>query len=102
MTFQLGTQKVISTNFIFPRRPINLLRGLFAKHYLYVKSVKPFKENINCSNLTCACRVLNFLWISHRLKLIYIETPKCGCSFVKKSLELKMSDEIIAEHTLGI
>ncbi|WP_435141898.1 sulfotransferase family 2 domain-containing protein [Pseudopelagicola sp. nBUS_19] len=56
--------------------------------------------NISCDNETCGCRTSNFLWISHKLKLIYIEVPKNACSTIKASFDIKISDDHIIEAYL--
>ncbi|MDR5886698.1 sulfotransferase family 2 domain-containing protein [Vreelandella janggokensis] len=65
-----------------------------------VNSRMPFKESIQCCNSTCGCRVSNFLWISKTLSVIYVETPKCGCSSVKNLFEINASPEIVQEAYL--
>ena len=65
-----------------------------------IQSGLGFRKNIACDNETCGCRVSNFLWISHKHKLIYIEVPKNGCSTVKASLEMKITDAHVVEAYL--
>ena len=60
----------------------------------YLSSKEAFNNKLNCLNLTCGCRISNFIWISHELKKVYIETPKCGCSSVKKALDITLTPEM--------
>lgn len=65
-----------------------------AEHIGYLSSMRPFNKNLQCLNPTCGCRLSNFIWISHNYKKVYIETPKCGCSSIKKALGIKLTPEI--------
>lgn len=71
--------------------------SLFQGHKVNISARTPFKEGLSCRNTTCGCRVSNFLWVSHTLSLIYIETPKCGCSTIKSAFDIKITPQIVAE-----
>lgn len=53
-----------------------------------ISSRRPLNPNLNCSLHNCICRYLSFIWVSRTLKLIYFETPKCGCTSIKIALDL--------------
>lgn len=56
-----------------------------------ISSKTPLNPKLSCSLHNCACRYANFIWVSERLKLVYFETPKCGCTSIKKALDVSLS-----------
>lgn len=56
-----------------------------------ISSRTSLNPKLSCSLHNCTCRYVNFIWVSERLKLIYFETPKCGCTSIKKALDLSRS-----------
>lgn len=65
-----------------------------------IASDKPLSRDLVCSNETCECRLSNFLWISHRKKIIYIEVPKSACSSIKNAFDMRFTDDIRIEGFL--
>lgn len=47
-------------------------------------------KNIKCDLTECGCRINTFVWVSHQLKCIYVETPKAGCSSIKKAFKISL------------
>ncbi len=42
--------------------------------------------NLACGLSWCGCRVLPFLWLSHRHRAAFVEVPKCGTVAIKEVL----------------
>ena len=69
---------------------------MFLKNYeLSLSGNHPFKESLDCSLKNCTCRFNNFSWISHKKKIIYFETPKCGCTSIKKAFDISLDLECL-------
>lgn len=47
-----------------------------------------YRSNIRCELSDCGCKRSTMIWISHKHKAIYFETPKAGSSSIKKSLNI--------------
>lgn len=45
---------------------------------------------IRCSLRYCGCKFNSFVWVSHVKKMVYLETPKCGCTTVKAALDIRI------------
>lgn len=51
----------------------------------------PLRKNIRCDLYDCGCRVNSFIWVNHRKKVIYFESPKTACSSIKKALGIRIN-----------
>lgn len=69
---------------------------MFLRNYeLSLSGNYPFKKSLHCSLKNCTCRFSNFSWISHKKKIIYFETPKCGCTSIKKAFDISLDLECL-------
>jgi hypothetical protein len=61
---------------------------------------RPLRATLRCSLPTCACRINNFIWVSEKLRLVYFETPKCGCTSIKRALDIDLEQSVFASAYL--
>lgn len=53
---------------------------------------RPRQPRLACGLGQCGCRINTFVWVSHRLRCIYLETPKAACTSIKKALGIRMDN----------
>lgn len=56
-------------------------------HGIGCQAAQAIQPAIRCALPWCECRVNRYLWVSHRRRVVYVETPKAACTSMKHLLQ---------------